>query len=61
MGIRNFLRSITPGDDQQLAADLAREQRVRRSRSATRAARKGQKWEDTDRQREKRGIWRPNP
>ena len=57
MGIRDFLRSITPGDDQQLADDLAAQQRVRRSRSATRAARKGQAWEDADRAQDRKGRW----
>lgn len=28
---------------------------------AKKAARKAQAWEDADRDRERRGIWRPNP
>jgi hypothetical protein len=57
MGLRDFARSLKPGNDQQLAADLNRQQRVQRSRSATRAARQGQAWEDRDRQQDNRGKW----
>lgn len=57
MGFRDFARSLHPGNDQQLAADLATQARVQRSRSATRAARQGQAWEDADRNRDKRGGW----
>lgn len=57
MGFRDFARSLRPGNDQQLAADLATQARVQRSRSATRAARQGQAWEDADRNRDKRGGW----
>ena len=58
MSFRDFARSLKPGNDQQLAADLAAQQRVRRSRSATKADRKGQAWEDRDRAAERRGGWR---
>ena len=54
MGAFSWLR---PGNDQQLAADLAQKRRVSRSRSATRAARKGQAWEDKDRQQDRKGTW----
>lgn len=57
MGLRDFARSLRPGNDQQLAADLNAQARVQRSRSATRAARAGQAWEDADRQRDRRGGW----
>ncbi|MFI6251490.1 hypothetical protein [Streptomyces sp. NPDC051016] len=46
MGLGSFLRSLVPGDDRQLAADIEAETRIRRSRSATRAARQGQKYDD---------------
>ncbi|MFJ1869945.1 hypothetical protein [Streptomyces chartreusis] len=49
------MRSLAPGNDAQLAADLRTQSRIERSRSATRAARKGQAWEDRDRQRDGRG------
>ncbi|MFD6024536.1 hypothetical protein [Streptomyces griseoluteus] len=55
MSARDFFRSLRPGSDQQLAEDLAAQQRVRRSRSATRAARQGQAWEDQDRARDRKG------
>ncbi|MFD4788256.1 hypothetical protein ACFWN1_14595 [Streptomyces sp. NPDC058459] len=55
MSLRDFARSLKPGRDEQLADDLAAQQRVRRSRSAARAAREGQKWEDQDRARDRRG------
>ncbi|MER8030686.1 hypothetical protein ABTZ78_17205 [Streptomyces bauhiniae] len=61
MGLGDFARSLKPGNDKQLADDRAAQQRVRRSRSATRAARQGQAWEDSDRARDSRGdrltIW----
>ncbi len=55
MGLGSFLRSLAPGDDRQLAADIKAQPRIRRSRAATRAAREGQAWEDRDRQRDRRG------
>ena len=55
--LRDFGRSLKPGNDPQLAADLRTQQRVQRSRSATRAARQGQAWETRDRAQEKRGTW----
>ncbi|MDX3637834.1 hypothetical protein PV728_48210 [Streptomyces europaeiscabiei] len=57
MSLRDFARSLRPGNDQQLAADLATQSKVQRSRGATRAARQGQAWEDADRNRDKRGGW----
>lgn len=57
MSFRDFARSLRPGNDQQLAADLNTQARVQRSRSATRAARQGQAWEDADRARDRRGGW----
>lgn len=61
MGLRDFARSLRPGSDQELADEIAARGRVARSRSATRAARKGQAWEDKDRARDRRGdrltIW----
>lgn len=56
MGFRDFARSLKPGNDHQLAADLnASRQRSasHRNSGATQAARQGQAWEDADRQREK--------
>ena len=54
----NFARSLRPGNDHQLAADLnantSRQRRASHHRTgATQAARQGQAWEDNDRQREK--------
>lgn len=57
MGLRDFARSLRPGNDRALAADLAAQQRIRRSRNATKAARKGQAWEDRDRARDRKGGW----
>jgi hypothetical protein len=53
MGIGNFFRSLTPGDDRQLAADLSTQRRAsHRKRGAGRAARAGQDWDTADRDRE---------
>ncbi|UUU21699.1 hypothetical protein [Streptomyces sp. DSM 40750] len=57
MGLRDFARTLRPGNDQQLATDLRTQARVQRSRSATRAAREGQAWEDKDRAQDRRGRW----
>ena len=57
MGLRDFARSLRPGNDAQLAADLRAQARVQRSRSATRADREGQAWEDRDRAQDRRGRW----
>lgn len=57
MGIRDFARSLRPGNDRELATDIQSQQRAARSRSATRAARAGQAWEDRDRQQDRRGPW----
>ena len=56
--LRDFALSLRPGNDHQLAADLNTNATRQRSAShhrtgATQAARQGQAWEDTDRQREK--------
>lgn len=55
--LRDFARSLTPGNDRQLADDLTTQARAQRSRSATKAARQGQAWEDRDRARDRRGGW----
>jgi hypothetical protein len=53
MGIGSFLRSLAPGDDRQLAADLSTQRRAsHRNRGANRAAHAGQDWETQDRDRE---------
>lgn len=57
MGLRDFARSLRPGNDAQLAADLRTKARAQRSRSATRADREGQAWEDRDRAQDRRGRW----
>jgi hypothetical protein len=54
----DFARSLRPGNDAELAANLnaqASHQRRRghRNGGATRAAREGQAWEDADRQRDR--------
>lgn len=51
---------IKPGNDRELAADIAQQQRVRRSRSATRADRKGQRWNDRQQAREPKTNWSRN-
>jgi hypothetical protein len=56
MGIRNVLRSLAPGNDRQLAADLSAQRRAgHRTRGAIRAARQGQAWEDQDRAKDRTG------
>ena len=56
MGLRSFARSLRPGNDQQLAADMAAQRRAtHRRNSAKQAARQGQAWEDPDRQADRRG------
>jgi hypothetical protein len=53
MGFGSFLRSLAPGDDRQLAADLSTSRRdSHRKRGAGSAARDGQEWDDKDRDRE---------
>lgn len=58
----NFVRSLTPGNDHQLAAtqyagqesasdSAARKERARRSRAADKADRKGNAWADKQRRR----------
>lgn len=54
MGLRSFARSLRPGNDQQLAADLSQQRSQSHRRRGTRqAARQGQAWEDADRQQER--------
>lgn len=53
----DFARSLRPGNDAQLAADLTIQRRVRRSHAATQAYRQGQAWEDRDRQQDTKGSW----
>jgi hypothetical protein len=49
----DIARSLRPGNDQQLAADLSTQRRAsHRKRGAGRAARAGQDWETADRDRE---------
>lgn len=57
MGLRDIARSLRPGRDQELAEGLTVQRRVSRSRSATRAAREGQAWEDADREQDRKGPW----
>lgn len=57
MGLRNFVRSLTPGNDHQLADDIAAQKRIRRSHAATQADRQGQQWDAKDRKRDRRGGW----
>lgn len=57
MGLGNFLRSLAPGDDRQLAADLSTQRRASHRRSIGKAAAKGQAWEDRDRQQERGNRW----
>lgn len=53
MGLGSFFRSLAPGDDRQLAADLSTQRRnSHRTRGAGRAARAGQDWEADERDRE---------
>jgi hypothetical protein len=49
-----------PGNDRQLAADITTQRRNQRSRSATRADRQGQAWEDRDRRRDRKGDRQTN-
>jgi hypothetical protein len=53
MGLRNFVRSLRPGNDQQLAADLSGQRRQGHRRSLLGTARAGQAWEDQDRKQER--------
>ncbi|MFJ8606331.1 hypothetical protein ACIRH0_03955 [Streptomyces sp. NPDC093675] len=55
MGLGRIARSLVPGKDRELAQDLAAEKRARRSRSADAADRRGQRWEDGDRARDRKG------
>jgi hypothetical protein len=55
MGLGSFFRSLAPGDDQQLAADLSTQRRRAHRRSVREAAAEGQAWDDDDRARDRRG------
>lgn len=55
MGLRDFVRSLAPGNDRQLAADLSTQRRRAHHRSVTKAAAEGEKWERKDRKRDRRG------
>ena len=55
MGLRDFARSLLPGNDQQLAEDLSTQRRQGHRRSIARAAAAGQAWEDADRRRDRKG------
>jgi hypothetical protein len=57
MPIRDFVRSLKPGNDQQLAADLSTQRRAGHRRSLRATAREGQAWEDQDRQQDRKGPW----
>lgn len=57
MGFRNFIRSLAPGNDRQLAADLSQQRRASHRRSIAGAAAAGQAWEDRDRAQDRKGTW----
>lgn len=54
----NFARSLKPGNDRELAADLSAQNRAGHRRSVPKAAREGQAWEDKDRANDRKGGWR---
>lgn len=59
MGLRDFARSLRPGNDAALAADMsAQRRRSHRRRGAQRAANEGEAWEVKDRARDRKGGWR---
>lgn len=53
--MKGFLRSLVPGSDRQLAADLSTQRRRNHRRSISDAAAKAEKWERKDRKRDRRG------
>lgn len=55
MGLRDFARSLLPGNDRQLAADIALQRRQGHHRSIAKAAATAEKWERKDRARDRRG------
>jgi hypothetical protein len=57
MGLGNFLRSLAPGNDAQLAENLSAQRRASHRRSIREAADAGQAWEDRDRQQDRKGGW----
>lgn len=58
MSLRDFARSLKPGNDRQLAADLSAQRRAAHRRNVTKVARQGQAWEDKDRANDRKGGWR---
>jgi hypothetical protein len=59
VSLRDFARSLRPGNDRQLATNLSAQRRRTHRQSATRADRDGQAWEDQERadERNRRGRW----
>jgi hypothetical protein len=53
----NFVRSLAPGNDTQLAADLSQQRRQNHRRNISRTAAQGQAWEDRDRAQDRKGKW----
>jgi hypothetical protein len=53
--LSNFVRSLAPGNDTALAADLSTQRRAGHRRSIAKAAAQGEQWERNDRKRDKRG------
>jgi hypothetical protein len=51
--LRDFARSLRPGNDAQLAAELRAQRSRRHNRAATQADRDGQAWDAQDRADEK--------
>lgn len=52
----NFIRSLAPGNDGQLAEDLSARRRQGHRRNIGKAAAQGQAWEEQDRQRHPSGT-----
>ncbi|MFJ4682033.1 hypothetical protein [Streptomyces sp. NPDC088789] len=55
MGLGKFLRSLAPGNDAALAADLSQQRRRAHRREIPRVARDADRWEQTDRARDRQG------
>lgn len=55
--LSDFARSLRPGNDRELAANLSTQRRAAHRRSVQSAARAGQTWEDRDRAQDRRGGW----
>jgi hypothetical protein len=60
MGLRDFARSLRPGNDAQLADQLSQQRRTAHRQSVPSTARQGQAWEDHDRANDRRGGWYRN-